>query len=669
MPISLWSSASAKKTATVASPGIQTWTADTAPVDTPRPKPQAKPKPVADIKPAPQKSQSLFSKAKTAVVDTAKSIRDTGERAANTGLAAGYGTVGVVKAVAKQATGDKQGAKQEVAKTNKQVDNLLDSGIGGKGGYISSKDAGGSSPKAVIKGITKGTAEIAPLVVPVGNAAKGASLFTKVVRGAAENAAVGGASTAASEVADGHVNAKDVLKSAATAGAIGGIVPVAGAGFSKLKGKGKTATPELPAAATATHSTPQPGDVIKPTPMEPTPVHAKVAEDITHRAHIENPVVQQKMQNVAKNVEGTYKPNPVPDAHKTLTKAVTEHNGAVGDVPTVGGTLIVKDHSPAGIDKAVKGIKEQYPSAEKVPSDIPGETKVQFTTESGHTGEITVSSPELAQAKKLQADMVKNTAESGPAHTAAAEEQAGTLYKNANEVADARLKQEQAIASEKSTKPEAVSPAKAPETPPAKATGKDGVSSPKPSKEPVKHTPFHSRVYERLQAEHPDELKGDLSYEAISLKQQTEKAVKLMETDKQQAYRIATGQEVSPDLTATSANIALSQKALEEGNHTLYESLVRNRSLAQTRRGQEIVSEKGSISDNSTDRYVKELLGARLDKLGKEHTMGISLKKTSAKETATKVIDSEVKKLDTQIKEKKLDVRTALSLLDKMECQ
>lgn len=185
------------------------------------------------------------------------------------------------------------------------------------------------------------------------------------------------------------------------------------------------------------------------------------------------------------------------------------------------------------------------------------------------------------------------------------------------------------------------------------------------SQELAKPTKFQSRVYNRLKAEHP-ELKDDVGYESINLKDQAEKASQLIVKDKQQAYRIAMGAEHSADQTSTSVNIALAEQALEEGNHKLYAQLVRSRSLDQTRRGQELVSEKASVTDNSTARYVKELVNSRLEKLGGGYLKG--LEKGSPKEKALKAIDKEVGKLEEQLKSSKLDVRTALSLLDKMEC-
>ena len=92
---------------------------------------------------------------------------------------------------------------------------------------------------------------------------------------------------------------------------------------------------------------------------------------------------------------------------------------------------------------------------------------------------------------------------------------------------------------------------------------------------------------------------------------------------KQKAFDVAMGKETLPDITSTAVNIAMSEKALADGDMRLYGRLVRNRSLEQTRRGQEIVSERGSVTDNSTARYVKELVASRLDALGKNYLSGL----------------------------------------------
>ena len=173
-----------------------------------------------------------------------------------------------------------------------------------------------------------------------------------------------------------------------------------------------------------------------------------------------------------------------------------------------------------------------------------------------------------------------------------------------------------------------------------------------------------------MQAENPELLKGDLKATKIYLDNESKKAIKLMEKDKQAAYNLAMSREESSDVLGTLVNIAMTEKALEEGNNKLAAKLIKNRSLAQTRRGQELVAEKGSITDNSTSRYVKELLSNRLDKLGDKYTDGIKdvLKKGSKKENAINKIEKEIANVEIAITNKKLDTKTALALLEKMTC-
>lgn len=185
---------------------------------------------------------------------------------------------------------------------------------------------------------------------------------------------------------------------------------------------------------------------------------------------------------------------------------------------------------------------------------------------------------------------------------------------------------------------------------------------------PVDKT-FESRVYKRMKEEH-SQLQDTLDYNPINLKTDAKKAVKLIEKDKEKAYRVAMGIEKSSDVTSTAVNIALSEKALQDGNNVLFSKLIKNRSLEQTRRGQEIVSERGSISDNSTSRYVKELISARLDKLGKKYLSEVEnmAKKTTNKEKSIKILDREVAKAQKKIQNKQLDINEAQKLIDKLAC-
>lgn len=195
-----------------------------------------------------------------------------------------------------------------------------------------------------------------------------------------------------------------------------------------------------------------------------------------------------------------------------------------------------------------------------------------------------------------------------------------------------------------------------------------GVDLPKVAGKPFEPSKMQSRVYERLKAEQPESLKSDVKYDTINLKNQAEKAAKLISEDKQKAFRIAMGAEDSKDVTSASVNIAMAEQALEEGNTSLYSQLVTKRSLDQTRRGQEIVSERASVSDNSTSRYVKELINQRMEGLG-----NLSLKqrvhKGTAKEKAITRINDEVANAQKIINKRKvLDIKSAQAIIDGLAC-
>jgi len=191
----------------------------------------------------------------------------------------------------------------------------------------------------------------------------------------------------------------------------------------------------------------------------------------------------------------------------------------------------------------------------------------------------------------------------------------------------------------------------------------------KPAKGDAK---LSSRVYERIQAEHP-ELKDNVSYNKMNLKADAERAVNLIKEDKAKAYRVAMGAEDSPHVTSTSANIAMAEKALEDGNHSLYSQLVKKRSLDQTRRGQEIVAEKGSVTDNATSRYVKELIKSRMENYESSYLKGIddTLGIKREKKGFIKRLDREVEKATTHLKKvgKEFDMEAAQKLIDSLACK
>ena len=254
-------------------------------------------------------------------------------------------------------------------------------------------------------------------------------------------------------------------------------------------------------------------------------------------------------------------------------------------------------------------------------------------------------------------------------------------YKNANDVAEVSKRFESYVKEKKAFEAEEAQLKKEIGESKREAASINAVAE--AAKEPVIEGPrseLKSRVFERLQAEHGDKLEGDLVYDKNTREKDVEGALKLLEEDPQQAFRVAMNAEAVPETTSTMMNIAMSEKALQEGNVKLFAQLTRNRSLAQTRRGQEIEAEKASVTNNTTSRYVKELLQARLENLGNEYLTKVGsttkrvakgkVKGGSPKERAIERIDKEIAKAQKAIPKsaKELDLAEAQAIIDSLTC-
>lgn len=181
-----------------------------------------------------------------------------------------------------------------------------------------------------------------------------------------------------------------------------------------------------------------------------------------------------------------------------------------------------------------------------------------------------------------------------------------------------------------------------------------------------------SAAFKRLKAEDPN-IEGEAFYTRQDQKEQASKSTDLVAQDKNKAYRIAMGLEKAPqDLNSAWVNIILAEKAREEGNYKLYSELVIKRSLEQTRRGQEIVAEKGSVSDNSLATYTKKLIAARLEKVGEKYTSGIQKQKNrkkSSKSLAMEVIENQANDLGERVnKAREFNLAEVQSFIDSLAC-
>ena len=141
------------------------------------------------------------------------------------------------------------------------------------------------------------------------------------------------------------------------------------------------------------------------------------------------------------------------------------------------------------------------------------------------------------------------------------------------------------------------------------------------------------------------------------------------------ALRVAFGLEAPPaGQTETAISIALADKAGRDGNYTLQSQLESSRSLRQTRRGQEIVSERGRFNDDSPYHYISELLDRRLRNIGNtiktEVVDEFNKKMSSAKKKAVDVIDNKVKELSERLKKRdRSKIKMAEDVINSLICK
>lgn len=168
---------------------------------------------------------------------------------------------------------------------------------------------------------------------------------------------------------------------------------------------------------------------------------------------------------------------------------------------------------------------------------------------------------------------------------------------------------------------------------------------------------------ERLNKELPEEYKINEEYEVARMKDEAIKASDLIRKDKQKALRIATGIEKSDDLTQTATSIELGEIAKRDKDWSTVNELFEMRRQAGTRRGQEISMEKMSVLLNPEEKFMKDVVNARL---GKTKFTGEELK------NVTKRIIEKTKQIKETIKratKTTIKIAKAQKLLDDLICK
>ena len=179
-----------------------------------------------------------------------------------------------------------------------------------------------------------------------------------------------------------------------------------------------------------------------------------------------------------------------------------------------------------------------------------------------------------------------------------------------------------------------------------------------------------SKAFQRVQSRLGEYADIDVNYNRLNLADDTARALEFIEKNPKDAKRIALGMQSAPEgVTETAISIALAEQASDKKDFALQAQLERSRSLRQTRRGQEIVSERGRFNENSPHFFMQQVLASRIEKASKEKFRFFSKSKN---ERSTKTVEGKMREGTESIKravKKKLSATDmAQSVIDQLTC-
>lgn len=185
----------------------------------------------------------------------------------------------------------------------------------------------------------------------------------------------------------------------------------------------------------------------------------------------------------------------------------------------------------------------------------------------------------------------------------------------------------------------------------------------------LKKSKAYTRVFDMLK----EEFRQDVNYSVLNLEKDAANAVEFIAKDPKAALRVGLGFEQPPvGQTETAVSIALAEKAATDGDFALQSRLESARSLRQTRRGQEIVSERGRFESDSPHKYMRELLNKRLSNLGanlKDSLSEAMNRVTSTKQAAMEKIDAEATKIKNAIRRDRKKIQLAQDIINSLICK
>lgn len=129
-----------------------------------------------------------------------------------------------------------------------------------------------------------------------------------------------------------------------------------------------------------------------------------------------------------------------------------------------------------------------------------------------------------------------------------------------------------------------------------------------------------SRAFERAKARLQEEYQFDTTYTTVKIANEMAKAMEVVAQNPEYAKQVALGVAEAPvDVTDTAISLAVAEQAKESKDYKLQADAEKERSLRQTRRGQEIVMEKGRVDENSSGYFIKQVLERRKELIAQKY--------------------------------------------------
>jgi hypothetical protein len=197
-------------------------------------------------------------------------------------------------------------------------------------------------------------------------------------------------------------------------------------------------------------------------------------------------------------------------------------------------------------------------------------------------------------------------------------------------------------------------------------TQQEVVKNPVKTEGDIKKSRAFDRVKERLGNEYQN---LEANYNKLNLEKDTAKALEFIDQNPVEAKKIALGMRSAPEgITETAISIAVAEKALEDGDYGLQAKVEKSRSLRQTRRGQEIVAERGRFNENSPHYFIQQVLAARTEKAVKEGFRFLNKNKSPKSELINEKINQGTENIKRTMKKKFSNVELAQKIIDDLTC-